>query len=123
LTYISKKIYNEGKKGGWSIEFVNGGAEKEILNLSPDLKAKFLHISELLLSYGPVNVGFPHVRPLENKLWELRLRGKDNIARSIYVLSSKRRIIILHTFVKKTRGTPITALRQAKKRLKEIDDD
>ena len=89
-------------KDNWTIECVNEAAEEEILNLSADLKSKFLHISELLLNFGPLNVGLPHVRPLENKLWELRLKGRNNIARSIYVLATKRRIIILHTFIKKT---------------------
>lgn len=107
----------------WTIECVNEAAEKEILNLSADLKARFLHMSELLLNFGPLNVGLPHARPLENKLWELRLKGKDNIARSIYVLVIKRRIIILHTFIKKTQKTPAHALQVARNRIKEIKDD
>ena len=107
----------------WTIEFVNQTAEKEILSLSADLQAKFLHVSEMLLSFGPLNVGLPHIRPLENKLWEMRLKGKDNIARSIYILSSQRRLIILHTFIKKTQTTPVKALQVARARLKEIPND
>jgi phage-related protein len=103
----------------WTIHFVNKTAEEEIFNLTPDLKAKFLHISDLLISFGPQHIGLPHIRPLEKKLWELRLRGKDNIARSIYVLASQRRIVILHTFVKKTQKTPQKALEIARKRMKE----
>lgn len=107
----------------WTIEFVNQTAEKEILSLSADLQAKFLHVSEMLLSFGPLNVGLPHIRPLENKLWEMRLKGKDNIARSIYVMASQRRLIILHTFIKKTQTTPTKALQVARARLKEISND
>ena len=107
----------------WTIKFVNEAAEAEVLALSADLKAKFWHISELLLNFGPHNVGLPHIRPLENKLWELRLKGKDNIARSIYVLASNRRIVILHTFIKKTQETPAKSLKMAHTRLKEVCDD
>jgi phage-related protein len=103
----------------WTIHFVNKVAEEEILKLAPELQAKFLHISDLLISFGPHQIGLPHVRPLEKKLWELRLKGKDNIARSIYVLASQRRIIILHTFIKKTQKTPQKALEIARKRMKE----
>ena len=103
----------------WTIHFVNKVAEEEILELAPDLQAKFLHISDLLINFGPHQIGLPHVRPLEKKLWELRLKGKDNIARSIYVLASQRRIVILHTFIKKTEKTPQKALEIARKRMKE----
>lgn len=107
----------------WTIKFVNGAAETEVLDLTPDLKAKFLHVSDLLITFGPQNVGLPHIRPLENKLWELRLKGKDNIARSIYVLASGRRIVVLHTFIKKTQNTSIRNLNIAYSRLKEVRDD
>lgn len=107
----------------WKIKFVNTTAEKEVLSLSADMKAKFLHITEMILAFGPHNVGLPHIRPLENKLWELRLKGKDNIARSIYVLASGRRLVILRTFIKKTQKTPASELKLAYKRLKEVKDD
>lgn len=104
----------------WSIEFVNKVAEKEIRELTPDLQADFLHISELLIEFGPNNVGMPHTKSLKGKLWELRLRGKDNIARSIYCIECKQRIVILYTFIKKTQKTPRNSLEIASKRLKEV---
>lgn len=122
LQSIRKMIYYEGEDK-WSVECVNEAAEKEILKLSRDLKAKFWHISELLMQFGPLNVGFPYTRHLEGQLWEMRLKGKDNIARSMYILSENRRIVILHTFIKKTQKTPITYLKTAKARLKEMEND
>lgn len=107
----------------WSISFVNEKSEGEVLSLSPDLKAKFLHIGDMLQDFGPQKMGLPHIRPLGKKLWELRLKGKDNIARSIYVLASRKRIVILHTFIKKTQKTSDKALKIALSRLKEIDND
>lgn len=58
----------------WSIEFVNAIAEKEIKKLSPDLQADFLHLAELLVEFGPQNIGMPHTRAIDGKIWELRLR-------------------------------------------------
>jgi phage-related protein len=107
----------------WIVKFINASAEQELLSLSADLKAKFLHIVELLQEFGPQNIGLPHVRPLKNKLWELRLKGKDNIGRSIYILGTGRKIIILHTFIKKTQQTPPKALKIAEARLKELTHD
>jgi hypothetical protein len=47
---------------------------REIRGLSPGHLADFLRIGELLCRYGPQEVGMPHVRPLGDKLWEMRLR-------------------------------------------------
>ena len=68
----------------WSVFFVNYESEEEVMTLPPDLKAKFLHITDLLSEFGPMSVGMPHVRPIEGKIWEIRLKGRDKIARSLY---------------------------------------
>lgn len=107
----------------WKIKFVNDEAKDEVFSLSPDLRAKFVHITDLLISFGPHDVGLPHIRSLENKLWEIRLKGKDNIARSVYILASSRRIMILHTFIKKTEKTPKKNLKIAYRRLQEVQDE
>lgn len=48
---------------------------------------------------------------------------KKNIARSIYFITPKKQIVILHTFIKKTQKTPKKALALAKQRMKEITHD
>lgn len=103
----------------WTLEFVSPLAVKEIKKLPPELQADFLHIAELLIEFGPSNVGLPHTRPVQGKLWEIRLKGRDNIARSIYYLGSSKKIVILHSFIKKTQKTPAGAIKVAQTRLKE----
>ena len=95
--------------------------EAELLSLPKDMQAHFLRISELLESFGPQRVGLPHVRPLGEKLWEMRLTGRDGIGRAIYTAVAGRRLIVLHAFVKKTQKTPRSALDLALKRAKELD--
>lgn len=107
----------------WTIHFSNHQAEEEILSLSADLKAKFIHVSELVIEFGPQHIGMPHVRFIEGKIWEMRLKGKNTIARSFYFASSDCKIIILHTFIKKTQKTPAKEITIAKKRLKEYQDE
>ena len=63
-------------------------------------------IAELLESFGPHNVREPHVKPLEKKLWEMRMTGKDGIARAIYFAAEGRRLVVVRAFVKKTQKTP-----------------
>lgn len=106
-------------KKEWELVILNEIAEQEILELSPDLQSKFLHVTELLIKFGPSNVGMPHIKHLGYKLWEMRLSGKVNIARSIYFLAHEKKIVILHTFIKKTQKTPAKSLKIAKKRMIE----
>ena len=84
------------------------------------MQARFLRIASLLQTFGPQHVGMPYVRPLGNKLWEMRLTGRAGIGRAIYVAASGRRLVVLHAFVKKTEKTPRRALDLALARLKEM---
>ena len=69
---------------------------------------------------GLYQVREPYIKPLRDKLWEMRIKGRDGIARAIYVTVKERRIVILHAFRKKTRKTPKAAIRTALSRMKEL---
>ncbi len=95
-------------------------AETELMALPGDMRARFLHISEMLETFGWMRVGMPHVRPLEGKLWEMRMQGRDGIARAVYAAVQDRTLLVLHVFVKKTRTTPRSAIETARKRLEAM---
>lgn len=92
-------------------------AETELKALPIDMQARFVHVAELLEGFGPQRVGLPHIRPLEGKLWEMRMQGRDGISRAVYAAIKNRRLLVLHVFVKKTQTTPRSALETARKRL------
>lgn len=104
----------------WAVEVLNQTVEAELLALPKDMQARFLRISELLEGFGPQHVGMPHVRPLGEKLWEMRLTGSAGIGRAIYTAASGQRLIVLHAFVKKTQKTPQRAIDAARRRMREI---
>lgn len=106
----------------WHIVLYNSGRE-EIETLSLKMRAKLEHILNLLQDFGPSYVREPYVKHLQDKLWEIRLKDKDGIARIIYILASKKRIILLHAFIKKTQKTPKEALEIALKRMNEVKDE
>ena len=95
-------------------------AEPELLALPADMRARFLRVAELLEAFGPQQVGLPHVRPLEGKLWEMRMKGRDGIARAVYAAVQGRTLMVLHVFVKKTQQTPRAAIDTARKRLESV---
>ncbi len=104
-----------------AVEVLNDLVEAELLSLAKDMQARFLRISELLESFGPQRVGLPHVRPVGEKLWEMRLTGRDGIGRAIYTATAGRRLgRTPRVCEKKTQKTPRRAIDLALKRLKEI---
>ncbi len=104
----------------WEVLFLNNKVEDEFLSLRANLKSHYWHIITLIKEFGLTNIGIPHIKSLGNKLWEIRLKDKDNIARAIYTTMVGKKIVILHVFVKKTQKTPKAAIKLALKRMKEL---
>jgi phage-related protein len=106
----------------WTITFVNAAAEAEVDALPRDMRARLIRFGDMIQAQGIGIMREPYAKHLSGKLWELRLTGRDGIARSIYVTASGQRVIVLRTFVKKTQKTPPRELRIAMTRLKEISE-
>lgn len=62
----------------------------------------------------------PHVKRLEGKLWEMRMKGRDGITRAVFVTAVGERVVVVHAFEKKTQRTPQYALEVARKRAREV---
>ncbi|NBT85875.1 MAG: type II toxin-antitoxin system RelE/ParE family toxin [Alphaproteobacteria bacterium] len=103
----------------WNI-IIHPDAVTELNQLPPDMKAKLTRLLELIQQVGPLGLREPHVKNLGNKLWEIRLSGRDGISRVIYGVFSQKKLGLLHAFIKKTQKTPKQAIECALKRLKEI---
>ena len=103
----------------YEIKFFNDAVYKETMSLPNSLLAQLLRVFDLAEIYG-ANLGRPHSAPLGNGLFEFRAKGKEGIARSIFVSVSGRKIVILHTIVKKSPKIPQKDLDLAKKRAREL---
>ena len=94
---------------------------KVVLSALPaDIRASFSRIAFLIETHGLERMREPHVKHLRGPLWEMRLKGKDGIARAAYVTATGRRVIVVHVFVKKTQRTPRREIELALKRAEEI---
>lgn len=103
----------------YTIDFYNTRVEDDILALPPTLLARYLNLADRMMVYG-ANLGEPHSKALGNGLFELRVKGLEGIARVFYCTLVNRRIVMLHSFVKKTQKTSPRELRIAENRLKEV---
>ena len=104
---------------GWTVETVSA-ADSEILALPAKLRARLIRLLEAVENVGLDALREPHVKHLDGKLWELRVRAEEGIARGIYVTATGRRVVVLHVFVKKSRKTPRRALATARERMKRV---
>ncbi|MBV9949915.1 MAG: type II toxin-antitoxin system RelE/ParE family toxin [Myxococcales bacterium] len=102
------------------MEILDRRVERELDELAADVRQRFLRIAELIERHGPAAVHEPYVKHLEGKLWEMRMKGKDGIARAIYITATGERVVVLHAFGKKTQKTPLRAMEIARQRAKEV---
>jgi phage-related protein len=105
----------------WEIRYHDEKVQLAVLDLPPGLLARYLHLSDQMLLFGP-DLGMPHTRAMGAGLFELRLKSREGIGRVFYCTLVKRKIVMLHQFVKKTDKTPPKELAVARKRLKEWKD-
>ena len=94
--------------------------ESWLNDIPKDIKARIISIVDLLVEHGPQNVREPYVKHLQGKLYEIRAKGKDGIARVFYFTMTGQRIVLLHGFINKTQKTPKRELAIAVVRMKEI---
>ena len=106
--------------GGWEVVVADHKVEKEVFTLAKDVRANFDRIVDLIEGYGLESMREPQVKHISGKIWEMRAKGRDGIARALYVAAIGKRVIILHVFVKKTQNTPDNAINLAIKRGKEL---
>ena len=104
----------------WTVETFGPAVDKELADLPPGIRARLLRIMEVIEGHGLPALREPHAKHLDGKLWELRAKGKEGIARALYVAVTGRRVVILHAFVKKSTETPAGALRLVRQRLEEL---
>lgn len=94
--------------------------ENEIEKLPTDMRARLSRLTGLIEQHGFEALPRDSVKHLEDKLWELRITGRDGISRAIYVTASGKRVIVVRAFVKKSQKTPKNELELARQRAKEI---
>ena len=104
----------------WRVETLNEIVVRELDALPADMRMRFVRICQLIATVGLERVGVPYVRHLTGPLWEIRLRGRDGIARVLYAVGKDRRMLVVRAFVKKTRHTSRREIEMALRRAGEV---
>lgn len=99
--------------------FFDNGVEIFLSRLQKPTIAKALRTIDLLEQFGN-QLGMPHSKYLGNNLFELRIRGKENV-RFTYAFRHNK-AIILHGFIKKTQKTPSREMAKSQNKLSSLDN-
>lgn len=92
---------------------------QEFLDKLPEKHhAKALRDIDVLEKYGTALTA-PHVKHIQGKLWELRIKSASDISRIFYFIHIENNIILLHGFVKKTQKTPAKEISTASNYLED----
>jgi phage-related protein len=105
---------------GWTVETLNETVAAEVQALPADMRARLARVANLIEKMGLEHVGEPHVKHLEGRLWEMRLKGCSGISRALYVTAAGPRAVIVRVFVKKTEKTPQREIDLALARAKAV---
>jgi phage-related protein len=104
----------------WTVVFLDDEVRAALSVLPRDVRAAFERIVRLIQEHGLERVHEPYVKHLEGRLWEMRMKGKDGIARAVYVTATGRRVVVVHVFVKKTQKTPRRDIEAALRRAEDV---
>ena len=105
----------------YTVDYFNQRVLDEIEAWPVGVLADYARLAELLIEFGP-DVRMPHSRTMGGGLFELRPHGREGIGRALYCFVIGQRVVVLHAFIKKSRGTPQRDIDIARRRMKELCD-
>jgi len=103
----------------YTITYYSDAVQAEILDLPDTLAARYILLTRRMVALGP-NLGEPHTKAFGDGLFELRLKGAEGIARVFFCTLVGKRIVMLHSFIKKSDKTPARERETAENRMKEV---
>lgn len=105
----------------WTVTFYSTKVERETLALPPGILASFSHVVELIEEFGP-DLGRPYTAALGHGLFEIRAKGREGVARSVFCTVKRQEVVVLVTVVKKGNKIPKRFMETAQRRMKEVQD-
>ena len=103
----------------YTISYYSDALQAQIIDLPDTLAARYVVLTRRMIALGP-NLGEPHTSAFGDGLFELRLKGAEGIARVFFCTLVGKRIVMLHSFIKKSDRTPMRERVVAETRMKEI---
>lgn len=107
----------------WKIEFYDNKVKEAIGGWPVRMRAKFTWIAELIEAVGPNELGMPHIKPLGQGLFEIRVKSDEGIGRAPFCIMKNQVVIVLSEFIKKTQKASAKEIERARFRMKEVKNN
>ena len=102
-----------------TIQFYSDRVKAAIFGLPKGIFAAFFDAVKRMEISGP-NLGMPDTKVLGGGLFEIRADAAEGWGRVFYCTLKGKRIVILHSFMKKTNATPPRERETAERRMREV---
>lgn len=107
----------------WIIKFYktamgNNPVQDYLNSLPREAKEDIAAVVTLLKERG-TNLLLPHAKPVDKKLWELRVHSKEQIHRILYFAYKNKTMVFLHGVTKKTQKLSNKDIKLAYKRMND----
>lgn len=101
----------------WIISFYANNRGDELVkdfirDQDSQTKSKIARSIDLVSKYGP-DLGMPHARYMGDGIYELRIRGNNEVRIFYIAIVINREVMFIHAFKKRTQKTPQKELRIA----------
>jgi phage-related protein len=103
----------------YAIQLYSERVKAAIFELPGGVCSAYTDIATKMMVTGP-NLGMPHTKPLGGGLFEIRADAAEDWGRVFYCTVRGRKIIMLHSFLKKTNATPPRERETAERRMREV---
>lgn len=114
---------NDGRaaatQSGWLVNIADI-AGKEMHKQERGIRTDYERIVALIEDFGFGYVSKKDLKHIQGKLWEMRLRGRQTIARALCWTAKGKRVIVVRVFTKKTQRIPRREIELALRRAKEL---
>ncbi len=104
-------------KQKYRIVYFNEMVQRDLEAWPIGLRTRYHRLTDRMKIYGG-NLGEPHTKAFDDGLIEMRVKGKEGIGRVFYFSVIGFRIVMLHSFIKKSEKTPPKERRIAENRMK-----
>ncbi|HDN25952.1 MAG TPA: type II toxin-antitoxin system RelE/ParE family toxin [Thioploca sp.] len=102
----------------WQMSYYNEALQQEIMKFSVGFQARYIHLTQRMMIYGDI-IGMPHFRARSDGLFDLHLKSEEG-TQILYCTLVGNKIVILHTYVKKSKNPPLRELEVALRRMQEV---
>ena len=100
------------------ISYYNQALQQDIMNLPVGLQARYIQVTQRLKNYWET-IGIPHCRARRDGLFDLRLKSEEG-SQIFYCTLVDNQIVFLHTYVKKSKKTPLKEVDMGLRRMQDM---